>query len=650
MMMKLTRLIAVTSGLLFFTISLFSQDSISVFPWKVSGKKISDGTYELIFSTGPAGDWKLYSPDQLTDLQTTELQFNNSTIRQEGKFSETGKADTVANTLFGAAIIYDSPTEWTTKIYFKDKDSVPALLPGKLLYTYGKEPDFFYPSTPFSFIVELEGGIKSASRIKINSIDLSHPVMPCGDEGTKNKSILSIFLLGILGGLIALLTPCVFPMVPVTVTFFTKRSADRKKGIANAALYGFFIFLIYALITVPFHIASKTISPEIFNNISTNVVLNFIFFTVFVVFALSFFGLFEIGLPSGLANRAGAKSGLGNVAGIFFMAGTLAIVSFSCTGPILGTLLANVAVEGAWPLTAGAAGFGLALGLPFALFAMFPNWLRSLPKSGGWMEEVKVVLGFIELALAVKFFSNADLVKQWGLLKREIFIALWVIIGVCIVIYLLRKLWVRKKIIPGFPVVRILFILLFLATTAYLVPGLTNTKSANLKLISGFPPPLCYSIYENPVNCKKGFKPLDDYEAAIAKAKKENKPVLIDFTGWACVNCRKMEESIWTDPIVDSFMHKEYVVVSLYVDEKRNLPVIDQVVFKTSSGTNKSIVTVGDKWATFQTENFGAASQPQYAIISPDEKALTKTKFYTPDAVEFAAWLQCGIDAFKSKK
>jgi thiol:disulfide interchange protein DsbD len=492
--------------------------------------------------------------------------------------------------------------------------------------------------------------MESTARIKINSIDINNPVIPCGDDGTKNKSLLSIFLLGILGGLIALLTPCVFPMIPVTVTFFTKKSTDRKKGIANAVLYGFFIFLIYALITVPFHIASKTISPEIFNNISTSVVLNFIFFAVFVIFALSFFGLFEIGLPSGLANKAGSKSGMGNIAGIFFMAGTLAIVSFSCTGPILGTLLANVAVEGAWPLTAGAAGFGLALGLPFALFAMFPHWLHSLPKSGGWMTEVKVVLGFIELALAVKFFSNADLVKQWGLLKREVFIASWVLIGLCIIIYMLNRMRRRKKSSSKFPLVRIAFILVFLAITIYLIPGLTNTKRANLKLISGFPPPLCYSIYDDPVNCKKGFKPLEEYEAALAKAKKENKPLLIDFTGWACVNCRKMEESIWTDPLVDSFMHKEFVVVSLYVDEKRNLPVVDQVVFKTSSGTEKSIVTIGDKWATFQTENFGAVSQPQYAIISPGEKALTKTKFYTPDANEFAGWLQCGLDAFKKNR
>lgn len=635
--------------LLFFTGTIFSQDSVSVFPWKAVSKKINDSRYELIFSTVPSGRWELYSPIQKTDLQTTELQFNDSSIILEGKFSEKGAVKEIRHPLFedGPLRAYQSPTEWITTIQFRDKDSIPALLQGKLLYTYGNAADTsFYPSSAFSFKVAIEGGIESSVRIKINSIDIHNTAALCGDDGTKNKSIFSVFLLGLLGGFIALLTPCVFPMIPVTVTFFTKRSAGSKRGVANAVLYGFFIFLIYCLITVPFHIASKTISPEIFNNISTNVVLNFIFFAVFVLFALSFFGLFEIGLPSGLANRADARSGLGNVAGIFFMAGTLAIVSFSCTGPILGTLLANVAVEGAWPLTAGAAGFGLALGLPFALFAMFPNWLQSLPKSGGWMSEVKVVLGFVELALAVKFFSNADLVKQWGLLKREIFIGLWVIISASIVVYLLYKALKGKKL----SITRLLFILAFISAAIYLVPGLTNSKSANLKLISGFPPPLCYSIYGNPVNCKKGFKPLEDYEEALAKAKRENKPVLIDFTGWACVNCRKMEESVWTDPLVDSLMHKQFVVVSLYVDERRNLPPVDQVAFKTSSGTEKSIVSVGDKWATFQTENFGATSQPQYAIISTDEKALTKTKFYTPDADEFAAWLQCGLAAFKKDK
>jgi thiol:disulfide interchange protein DsbD len=369
---------------------------------------------------------------------------------------------------------------------------------------------------------------------------------------------------------------------------------------------------------------------------------------VFVVFAISFFGYFDITLPAGLSNKISGKSGIRNLGGIFFMALTLAIVSFSCTGPILGSLLAGTFTEGAWPLTVGLAGFGLALALPFALFAMFPGWLQSLPKSGGWLNTVKVVLGFLELAMAVKFLSNADLVKQWGFLKREIFMGIWILLSLGILLYLIGKIRFPhdgpiKKISTG----RWIFIGIFSVITIYLIPGVTNTKWANLKLISGFPPPLCYSIYKEPVNCKRGFEPLRDYEEALQLAKKENKPVLIDFTGWACVNCRKMEESVWTNPEVDSLMRSKFVVVSLYVDERVKLPLTEQIVYKTKSGDERSIITVGDKWSAFQFENFNAVAQPQYAIISTDEKVLTKTKAYTPSPGEFADWLRCGLEAFK---
>jgi thiol:disulfide interchange protein len=629
-----------------------AQDSAGLIKvWKVESKKIGDGKYELSFSSDIPAGWQLYTPNQvLLGINTTELRFPDSSIAQSGGFVIESKAEKIKSPIFDTIVMVSGGhARWKTAIVINGP--VPAKLQGTLYYTYGRN-DEFYPSTMSSFVTSLEGGVEGAKSIKIASLNLENPVSDCGDEGTANKSILTIFLLGFVGGLIALLTPCVFPMIPVTVTFFTKKSHDKKRGILNGLLYGLFIFLIYVLITVPFHIADKAISPEIFNNISTNVWLNLLFFAVFVAFALSFFGLYEIGLPAGLANRTDSKSGLGNLGGIFFMAATLAIVSFSCTGPILGTLLVGVANQGAWPLTAGAAGFGLALGLPFALFAMFPNWLQSLPKSGGWMTDVKVVLGFVELALAVKFLSNADLVMQWGILKREIFIGLWALIGLLTLLYLLGKLRIgHRSPVRRFSFIRIFFAILFAAITVYLIPGVSNTRSANLKLISGFPPPLCYSIYDDPFNCKRGFKPLEnEYDAALAKAKAENKPVLLDFTGWACVNCRKMEESVWTDPLVDSLMKHEFVVVSLYVDERRNLPLTQQTVETLSNGTEKSIVTVGDKWSTFQTENFGATSQPQYAIISSDQKALTRSKYYTPDAAEFAEWLKCGLQAFKNSR
>jgi len=635
--------------LIFISIASFSQDS-AVYKWNYKSQKTGEGKYELIFSTNGINGWQLYAPGQdLGGVKTVELKFADSSISVEKEFSTTGESRSFVSSFFENTTVkvYEGLTEWKIPISISGK--VPAKLQGKLSYFYGNNEAF--NSEFLDFNVEMEGGVETTTIIKIPSIDIKNPTSSCGDDGTSGKSIFTIFLLGLVGGLIALLTPCVFPMIPVTVSYFTNKSHNKKRGKTNAILYGLFIFLIYVLITIPFHLANDTISPEIFNNISTNIWLNLLFFVVFVVFAISFFGFFEIGLPSSFANKAHSKSGHGNIGGIFFMAGTLAIVSFSCTGPILGTLLVGVADQGAWPLTAGAAGFGIALGLPFALFAMFPNWLKSLPKSGGWMTNVKVVLGFIELALAVKFLSNADLVKQWGLLKREIFIGLWVVISFLTVLYLLGKIkFPHTGTIKKVSFTRIFFIFFFTAIGIYLIPGLTNSKSANLKLISGFPPPLCYSVYKHPVNCAEKYEPIKDYNRALERAKTENKPVLIDFTGWACVNCRRMEEKVWTNRIVDSLMRNEFVVVSLYVDERRQLPLTEQTIYKTSTGQEKSIITVGDKWATFQTENFGATSQPQYAIIHPDQIALTKTKYYTPDPKEFSQWLQCGLDTYKKGK
>jgi len=625
----------------------FAQDS-TVYKWKHKSRKIGERKYELIFSTDSANGWELYAPNQdLGGVPTVELKLSDSTITRDSSFKEEGASKTFVSPIFQVAVkVYQGKTDWKTTISFID--TVPAKLAGKLTYFFGKDDAF--NSELLDFSVDLEGGVESTWNPKVDTIDIENPVMPCGDDGTGSKSILAIFFLGLAGGLIALLTPCVFPMIPVTVSFFTKKSHARKKALTNAVLYGLFIFLIYVAITIPFHVANKTISPEIFNNISTNMWLNLLFFLIFVVFAISFFGYFEIGLPAGFANKMDSKSGLGNVWGIFFMAGSLALGSFSCAGPIFGTSLLGVAEQGAWPLTAGAAGFGVALGLPFALFAMFPRWLHLLPKSGGWMTDLKVVLGFIELALAVKFFSNADLVQQWGILKREIFIGLWLIISILIVLYLLGKVRFPHSGRIRMSFARIFFVFLFTAISIYLIPGLTNTKRANLKLISGFPPPLCYSVYKHPVNCAEKYEPIKDYKLALERAKKEGKPILIDFTGWACVNCRRMEEKVWTNTVVDDMMRNEFVVVSLYVDERRSLPIAEQTIYKFPDGTEKAIITVGDKWSTFQARNFNATSQPQYAIISANQIALTKTKYYTPNAGEFIAWLKCGLEAHKKNK
>lgn len=638
----------------FFSGMLYAQDSTPVVNWKVSSKKINSNTYELELNGKVQKDKFLYLFSKTAEgLDTISLHFTDSTIVKSSAVQIVSGGKTIADPVFDnkQVVVADDEIKLTQQI--KLNGIVPAVLKGTLVYATGAK-DEFLPAQEFSFDVAMEGGVSQAGRIKINSIDLSKSVNNCGDEGTEGKGLWGIFLLGLVGGFIALLTPCVFPLIPLTVSFFTKRSGSRGKGIRNALLYGFFIFLIYILLSLPFHLLDQT-DPEILNNISTNAWLNLAFFIIFVVFAVSFFGYFEITLPGGFANKADSKAGVGSFFGIFFMALTLAIVSFSCTGPILGSLLAGALTKdgGAMQLTVGMGGFGLGLALPFALFAMFPNWLQSLPKSGGWLNTVKVVLGFLELAMAVKFLSNADLVKQWHILPRELFLGIWIVIGLLLVLYLLGLIRFphddKKVKIGG---MRWTFVLLFAAFTIYLIPGVTNTKSANLRLISGFPPPLCYSMYKNPVNCENSIEPLRDYEEALELAKKQNKPLLIDFTGWACVNCRRMEENIWTDPDVHRLMKDSFVVVSLYVDEKRVLPASQQQTFTTRNGKKKEIITVGDKWATFQFENFEKVSQPQYAIISPAEIALTKTKGYKPNtnyAVEFKEWLQCGLEAFAKK-
>ena len=634
----------------FLSILTFAQNSTAV-QWQVSSTKLSADEYELqIIGKVQAGKYLYLFTKDAEGLDSITIQFTDSAIVKDGSVQVKLGGSSFADPVFENKNVWIAKQEVILTQKIKIGGVVPSQLKGTIVYATGAAEEFL-PAQEFAFDVKLEGGVVQTARIKINSIDLNNTVNDCGDEGTEGKSLWGIFLLGLVGGLIALLTPCVFPLIPLTVSFFTKRSGSRAKGIRNAMVYGFFIFLIYILLSLPFHLLDQT-NPEILNNISTNVWLNIIFFVIFVVFAFSFFGYFEIALPGNFANKADSKASVGSTLGVFFMALTLAIVSFSCTGPILGSLLAGALTKdgGAMQLSFGMGGFGLGLALPFALFAMFPNWLQSLPKSGGWLNTVKVVLGFLELAMAVKFLSNADLVKQWHLLPREVFLGIWLVIAILIVLYLLGLIRFphddKKVKIGG---IRWTFIVLFAAAAIYIAPGVTNTKWANLTLISGFPPPLCYSVYEHPVNCETSLEPLRDYEEALELERQKNKPLLIEFTGWACVNCRRMEENVWTNPEVLELMKNKFVVVSLYVDERKVLPSAQQQTFTTKNGGTKQIITVGDKWATFQSENFNAVAQPQYAILGLDETALTKTKGYTASAAEFKLWLECGLDAFVKK-
>jgi thiol:disulfide interchange protein len=647
------------------TFGVKAQDTATpvVAKWEYTAEKKGENEYLLHLNGTVEKGWKLFSTTMKEDDPNTRVVLDSAAVITG--ITEEGNLQKQKEPLFDNLEIKYFEGKVSLLVAVKLNGAVKKL-EGAVNYMALKGEEVAGPEeVKFKFnvddagnLVSVAAGLQAASAdaeksLKRTAIDLEHPVNNCGGVGHEEgkKGLWSLFVLGMIGGFIALLTPCVFPMIPLTVSFFTKKAQDKKKGIMRASLYGFFIFLIYVLLSLPFHFLDS-LNPEILNNISTNIWLNLAFFVIFIVFAISFFGYFEITIPSSVASKVDEKSSIGGTIGIFFMALTLALVSFSCTGPILGSLLAgSLSTDGgAIQLTVGMAGFGFALALPFALFAMFPGWLNSLPKSGSWLTSVKVVLGFLEIAMAIKFLSNADLVKHWGILKREVFFGIWIIIGFLITLYLLGKIrFPHDAPLKKLSRPRLILALLFLAFTIYLIPGVTNTKYANRALISGFPPPLSYSIYGEDAAKGKGIEAnvVNDYDKALKLAKEQHKPLLLDFTGWACVNCRKMEENVWPKEDVKILIEKEYILVSLYVDDRKLLPENEQFLFTTSNGHKKEIKTIGDKYATMQTENFVNNSQPFYVLISPDEKLLTRPVGYTPDAKAYAAWLQCGLDAFK---
>jgi thiol:disulfide interchange protein DsbD len=473
---------------------------------------------------------------------------------------------------------------------------------------------------------------------------------------SKSNSLWGIFGLGFLGGLLALLTPCVFPMIPLTVSFFTKKgNKNSNSGVSKALLYGFFIFAVYILLSVPFHLLDS-VNPDILNEISTNVWLNIIFFVIFVFFAFSFFGYYELTLPASWTTRTTKGENAGGLIGVFFMALTLAIVSFSCTGPILGSLLAGslTADGGAWQLTAGMAGFGVSLGLPFAMFAMFPNMMNALPKSGGWLNTTKVVLGFLELALAFKFLSNADLVAHWNLLKIEPFLIIWILIFAGLALYLFGKIkFPHDSPIKKLSFSRLSFAVLVSAFTIYLISGFRLNKETktftSLTLLSGLAPPVGYSfIY--PSDCPNNIDCFKDLKTGVAYAKKVNKPIILDFTGYACVNCRKMEEHVWSKDKIDKLLKDDFVLISLYVDDKKDLPEAEQVLVNRVNGGTRQLENYGHKWANYQTQFFNTNSQPYYVLLNSDgTEVLNQPIGYTPDEKDYLSFLECGLEIFKQK-
>lgn len=488
--------------------------------------------------------------------------------------------------------------------------------------------------------------------------------LPVSQVPKAADSLWSIFIAGLIGGFTAFLMPCIFPMVPLTVSFFTKKAGSRAKAIGQALLYGLFIIIIYVALGM---IVSIVFGSDALNALSTNGIFNFFFFLLLVVFSASFLGAFEITLPSSFVNKIDAKSDKGGLVGLFFMAFSLAVVSFSCTGPIIGTLLVDAASKGDRVGPAiGMLGFSVALAIPFALFAMFPSLLKSMPKSGGWLNSVKVVLGFLELAFALKFLSNVDLAYHWNWLDREVFLSLWIVIFGLMGLYLIGKIkFSHDSDLRFLSVPRTLIAVIVFSFVMYMVPGLWG---APLKSISAFLPPSAtqdfdlttgissgsLSAHDGKVKkyaeifhergTPKGFDPYYDYAQALETAKEIYKPVLIDFTGWNCVNCRKMEANVWTDPRVAKLLKEEFVMAELFVDDKTELAADEQYVSKFSG---KSIKTIGNKNSDFQASTFNSNSQPLYVIVDPNGKVLIPPTGADYNIDNYIKFLQAGLNQFK---
>ena len=630
--------------------------------WSTSVEKVGDMEYDLIMQATIDSNWHLYSQDVPEDgpIPTTFVFEKSDDFELLGKTSE-GEGHTVNDPVFKMKIKY-----FENKAVFKQrikilKENITGI-GGEVEYMACDDKQCLAPT-----FEDLNFSIENSNSSAIafinedeNEVD---SITPTSKNGTSDKSLWTIFIVAFLFGFTALLTPCVFPMIPLTVSYFTKQSKNKTEGIRNAVIYGISIIIIYVLLGT---VVSAIFGPAALNSLATNVWVNLIFFVLLIVFAISFLGAFEIVLPSSWGNKVDEQADKGGIIGIFFMALALAVVSFSCTGPIVGTLLVEAASGGnqIGPII-GMLGFSLAIALPFTLFAAFPGWLNSLPKSGGWLNTVKVFLGFLELALAFKFLSNADLVLQLHFLEREVFLAIWIAIFGTLALYLFGKIRLpHDSPNTHISVGRLGLGLLSLAFTIYMIPGLWG---APLNLISAFPPAQHYSESPYGVGYSKlgesgsndhselpdgaHFLPhhnilaFNDYEKGLAYAKKVQKPVLIDFTGHACVNCRKMEQNVWAKDRILPMLKNEVVLISLYVDDKRKLPEGEEVESKLRPG--KKLRYIGQKWSEFQTLRYQANAQPFYVLMGHNEENLIDPIAYTLNVDDYYNWLRSGIDKFK---
>ena len=672
--------------ILLFTLTSFTWVSAQMkdpVHFETSFNKISNTEGELIFIATIDAGWHVYSTD-LGSTGPTEAAFHlekNAGIELLGQLKAEGKEIEQFDNAFQAVLrYYEKSVKFIQKVKITNPeyyiegyleygacDDQSCLPPSQVDVKYGnlEKATAAQPSnsavdnsTPASPIQEssidnsqdAEGvsqAVPSAIQGNSGSIDLWKPVIKelnafSDHDSAKDRTLFYIFIYGFLGGLIALLTPCVWPIIPMTVSFFLKRNKDKKKGIRDAVIYGISIIVIYLTLGLAI---TLIFGPSALNALSTNAVFNILFFLMLVVFAASFFGAFELRLPSKWSTAVDSKADqTTGLLSIFLMAFTLALVSFSCTGPIIGLLLVEVSTTGSVVGPAvGMFAFALALALPFTLFALFPSWLNTLPKSGGWMNVVKVSLGFAELALALKFLSVADLAYGWRILDREVFIALWIVIFALFGMYLLGKLkFAHDDDNNKVGVSRFFMALVPLAFAVYMIPGLWG---APLKAISAFAPPMHtqdFNLYDGGVEAK-----FDDYNQGMEYARQQGKPVMLDFTGYGCVNCRKMELAVWTDPTVNHLIQDEYVLITLYVDNKTNLSEPIEVV---ENGKTRKLRTVGDKWSYLQRVKFGSNSQPFYVLIDNDGNPLNSSYAYNEDVDAYVNFLQVGLKNYKKNK
>lgn len=626
-----------------FSLLSFSQDPVK---WSTSVKKINDITFQLNTKAEIQDNWRLYSQN-LDDggALPTEFIFEDNSILKS--FSNVLEPEPI--TKYDPIFKMDQSYFVNNVVFTQDivllenfnNDSIIQ----NLYYQVCDDRVCIFQDVQLVFNLS-SNEVESVSSFDYSSIESDLKLDLGNYELIKNEYVsessssfsrrLNILILGLIGGFLALLTPCVFPMIPLTVSFF---STKNEKAKLYSTSYGLFIVLIYLSLSLPFYFL-ENINPEILNQISTSPILNFIFFAIFIAFALSLFGLFDITLPSSWSNTVDSKSNLyKGLISTFFMSLTLCLVSFSCTGPILGTLLVGTLTSdgGAIDLTYGMLGFGVALAIPFTLLAFFPNIINKLPKSGSWTNTIKVILGFLELALAFKFLSNVDLIQEWGILKREVFIAIWVLIFIACGLYLIITSRKTSYIISS---------LSFILIGLYMGSSLF-TKSTNLSLLSGLLPPEFYSIHNDTNNCPLGLDCVKDFNDGLNKSKINNKPILLDFTGWACANCRRVEENTWSVPKVFDLINNKFVLISLYVDDRTNLNGDEVILLRDKNGNEKILDKVGEKWSAFQTLNFQNNSQPYYVLLSPNLDILNKPIQYT-DTDTYYDWLIDGLNKFKN--